>query len=410
MEKKLQEYARLLVRIGLNVQKGQRLVISSPVECAYFARMCAAEAYEVGCREVVMNWHDDAMARLKYLHADNEIFDEVALWRRHFFNDYALEGAAYLAISASDPENFKGVDSGRIIRAQQASGKALKDFDRLQMSSGFPWCIASIPIPSWANTVFPDAGEQAAMEQLWDAIFKAVRISGDGTAVEQWQQHLATLHARIEKLNAFRFKSLHYTNSLGTDLTVELPEGHIWEAGNDVTLTGQEFIANVPTEEIFTCPLKTGVNGVVYASMPLVHDGTIIDGFRFVVKEGKIVEAYAEKSEEALKAAIAVDEGASYFGEVALVPYDSPISNQKILFYNTLFDENASCHLAFGEAYAECIKGGEMTKEELKERGLNDSITHVDFMIGTPDLSIVGTTCDGREIPVFVDGNFAPGL
>jgi len=408
MEQKLQEYARLLVRVGLNVQKGQRLVISSPVECAYFARMCAAEAYEVGCKEVVMNWHDDAMARLKYLHADDEIFDEVALWRRHFFNDYALEGAAYLAISASDPENFKGVESGRIIRAQQASGKALRDFDRLQMCSGFPWCIASIPIPSWAGTVFPEASEQQAMEQLWDAIFKAVRISGDGTAVEKWQQHLKTLHERIGKLNALRFKSLHYTNSLGTDLTVELPEGHIWEAGNDVTLKGQTFIANIPTEEIFTAPLKTGINGVVCASMPLVHDGTIIDKFRFVVKEGKIVEAYAEKSEEALKAAISVDEGASYFGEVALVPYDSPISNQKILFYNTLFDENAACHIAFGEAYP-CIEGGrEMSKDELKKHGLNDSITHVDFMIGTPDLSIVGTTQDGREIPVFVDGNFAP--
>ena len=410
MEQKLQEYARLLVRVGLNVQKGQRLVISSPVECAYFARMCAAEAYEIGCKEVVMNWHDDAMARLKYLHADNEIFDEVALWRRHFFNDYALEGAAYLAISASDPENFKGVDSGRIIRAQQASGKALKDFDRLQMCSGFPWCIASIPIPSWAKTVFPEVSEEEAMEQLWSAIFKAVRISGDGTAVEQWQQHLATLHARLEKMNALNFKSLHYTNSLGTDLTVELPEGHIWEAGNDVTLNGQEYIANIPTEELFTSPLRNSANGVVYASMPLVHDGTIIDKFHFVVKEGRIVEAHAERGEEALKAAIAVDEGAAYFGEVALVPYDSPISNQKILFYNTLFDENAACHIAFGEAYP-CLKGGQkMTKEELKARGLNDSITHVDFMIGTPDLSIVGTTHDGREIPVFVDGNFAPGI
>jgi len=302
------------------------------------------------------------------------------------------------------------VDSGRIIRAQQASGKALKDFDRLQMCSGFPWCIASIPIPSWAKTVFPEASEEEAMEQLWSAIFKAVRISGDGTAVEQWQQHLDTLHARLEKMNALNFKSLHYTNSLGTDLTVELPEGHIWEAGNDVTLNGQEYIANIPTEELFTSPLRNSANGVVYASMPLVHDGAIIDKFHFVVKEGRIVEAHAEKGEEALQAAISVDEGAAYFGEVALVPYDSPISNQKILFYNTLFDENAACHIAFGEAYP-CLKGGQkMTKEELKARGLNDSITHVDFMIGTPDLSIVGTTHDGREIPVFVDGNFAPGI
>ena len=410
MEEKLQEYARLLVRVGLNVQRGQTLVISSPVECAYFARLCAAEAYAVGCKEVVMNWHDDALGRMKYLYADDAVFDDVPLWRRHFFNDYAQEGAAYLAISASDPENLKGVDGSRIIRAQQASGKALKEFDRLQMCSGFPWCIASIPIPSWAKTVFPEDGEERAMERLWDAIFRAVRISGDGKAVEKWQAHLKTLHARMEKLNALKFKSLHYTNALGTDLTVELPEGHIWEAGNDVTLSGQEYIANIPTEELFTSPLKTGVNGVVYASLPLVHDGNIIDGFHFVVKDGKIVEARARQGEETLQAAIAVDEGASYFGEVALVPYDSPISNQKILFYNTLFDENAACHIAFGEAYP-CLEGGQkMTKEELKARGLNDSITHVDFMVGTPDLRIVGTTHDGREIPVFKNGNFAQGF
>ena len=410
MEEKLQEYARLLVRVGLNVQRGQTLVISSPVECAYFARLCAAEAYAAGCKEVVMNWHDDALGRMKYLYADDAVFDDVPLWRRHFFNDYAQEGAAYLAISASDPENLKGVDGSRIIRAQQASGKALKEFDRLQMCSGFPWCIASIPIPSWAKTVFPDDGEERAMERLWDAIFRAVRISGDGKAVEKWQAHLKTLHARMEKLNALKFKSLHYTNALGTDLTVELPEGHIWEAGNDVTLSGQEYIANIPTEELFTSPLKTGVNGVVYASLPLVHDGNIIDGFHFVVKDGKIVEARARQGEETLQAAIAVDEGASYFGEVALVPYDSPISNQKILFYNTLFDENAACHIAFGEAYP-CLEGGQkMTNEELKARGLNDSITHVDFRVGTPDLRIVGTTHDGREIPVFENGNFAQGF
>ena len=410
MNEKLREYARLLIQVGLRVQRGQRLVISSPVECAFFARMCAEEAYAIGCKEVVMNWHDDAMARLKYLHADDSIFDEVALWRSHFFNDHALEGAAYLAISASDPENFKGVDTNRIIRAQQASGKALKDFDRLQMSSGFPWCIASIPIPSWAKTVFPEVSEEQAMEQLWDAIFQAVRVSGDGTAVEKWEQHLATLHQRLETMNRLNFKTLHYTNALGTDLTVELPEGHIWEAGDDITLSGQSFIANIPTEELFTAPLKTGVNGVVYSSMPLVHDGAIIDKFHFVVKDGKIVEAHAEKGEETLKGAISVDEGASYFGEVALVPYDSPISNQKILFYNTLFDENAACHIAFGEAYP-CLEGGKkMSKDELKAHGLNDSFTHVDFMIGAADLSIVGTTHDGQQVPIFVDGNFAPGI
>ena len=407
MEEKLREYARLLVQVGLNPYPGQRMVISSPVECAAFARLCAREAYDAGCCEVVMNWTDDTMTRMKYLHAAEEVFGTVPLWRRHFFNDQALEGTAYLAISASDPENLKGVDSKRIIAAQRASGKALKDFDRLQMCGGFPWCIASIPIPSWAARVFPDKGEAEAVSALWDAIFRAVRVTGDGRAVERWQEHLETLERRLEKLNALGLKSLHYTNSLGTDLTVELPEGHIWESGGDRTLAGRPYIANIPTEEIFTSPLKTGANGVVYSSMPLVHDGNVIDKFRFVVKAGKIVEARAERGEETLKAAISVDEGAAYFGEAALVPYDSPISNQNLLFYNTLFDENAACHIAFGEAYP-CLEGGQrMSKDELKKRGLNDSITHVDFMIGTPDLSIVGTTREGKEVPIFVDGNFA---
>ncbi|MBE6939536.1 MAG: aminopeptidase [Ruminococcaceae bacterium] len=407
MEEKLQEYARLLIEVGLQVQKGQTVVISSPVECAHFARLCAGAAYDVGCREVVMNWHDDALGREKFLRADSGVFDEVPQWRRHFYNDYANSGAAYLSIAAEDPEHLKGVDPDRLVRSQRASGEALKDFYRQQMAGGFPWCIASIPIPSWACRVFPDVPVEEAMEKLWDAIFEAVRISGDGESVLRWQEHMDRLAQRKAKLNELHFKSLHYTNSLGTDLTVQLPEKHIWEAGNDVTRSGQSYIANMPTEELFTSPLRTGVNGVVYASMPLAHDGNIIDGFHFVVREGKIVEAHARQGEEFLQAAITVDEGASYFGEVALVPYDSPISNQKILYYNTLFDENAACHIAFGEAYP-CLEGGlEMDKEQLKAHGLNDSITHVDFMIGTKDLSIVGTTWDGREIPIFTDGNFA---
>ncbi len=407
MEEKYKEYAALLVDVGLNVGEGQNLVITAPVECADFARLCARRAYERGCREVVMNWHDDQLTRMKYLYADEKVFDEVPLWQRHFYNDHALEGAAYLAISASDPENLKGVDAGRMMRAQQASGKALKDFDRLQMSSGFPWCIASIPVPSWARKVFPDLDEARAMDRLWEAIFEAVRITGDGRSEARWQQHLQTLEQRMKRLNELNFRFLHYTNSLGTDLTVELPRDHVWESGADQTPAGQTFIANMPTEELFTAPLKTGVNGVVYASMPLAHDGNIIDGFHMVVRDGRIAEVHAREGEEVLRSAIAVDEGAAYFGEVALVPYDSPISNQKILYYNTLFDENAACHLAFGQSYP-CIKGGrDMSAQELRSRGLNESITHVDFMIGTRDLNITGITWDGREIPVFQAGNFA---
>lgn len=407
MEEKLREYAKLLIELGVNVQPGQTLVIASPVDCAHFARLCVAEAYAAGCREVVMSWKDDFLTRERYLHADDAVFDEVADWQRHFFNDYAREGAAYLSISATDPENLKGVDPARLVRAQRASGKALTDFNRLQMCGGFPWCIASIPVPSWARRVFPDCSEEEAMQHLWNAIFTTMRITGDGQSAARWHEHMARLHRRIDRLNKLNFVSLHYQNALGTDLTVRLPEGHVWEGGDDRLPSGVPFIANMPTEEIFTAPKRDGVNGVAVASMPLVKDGNVIDGFRMRFENGKIVEVQAEQGEDVLRSAIAVDEGASYLGEVALVPYDSPISNAGVLFYNTLFDENASCHLAFGEAYP-CIDGGmEMDKRELAEHGLNDSITHVDFMIGTPDLSIVGTTWDGEQIPVFTNGNFA---
>lgn len=407
MEQKIREYAKLLIEVGLNVQKGQTLVISSPVDCAYFARLCASAAYDVGCREVVMRWTDDYLNRERFLRADDSVFDSLPLGQKEFLNGYAAEGAAYLNISACDPEALRGVDPDRITRANRCK-EELSGFYDAMMANVNPWCIASIPIPSWAKKVFPGVPEDEAMKKLWDAIFTSVRISGKGDAVARWREHIALLKARVAKLNELHFASLHYTNSLGTDLTIRLPETHLWSGGDSLCRTGRPFVANMPTEEIFTAPLRTGINGVVYAALPLVHNGNIIENFHFVIRDGRIVEAHAEKGEEILKAAIAEDEGASYFGEVALVPYDSPISNQKLLFYNTLFDENAACHLAFGEAYPECVEGGEvMSKEELKAAGLNDSITHVDFMIGTSDLSIIGTTGDGREVPVFADGNFA---
>ena len=408
MQKKFEEYAKLLVEVGVNIQKGQNLVISCPVDCAWFARLCAKAAYEAGCREVIMGWGDELLAREKFLHAADDVFDTVPEWRVRFNTDYAREGAAFLHIAADDPEILKGVEQDRLVRSARASGEALKEFRQLQMSNAVPWSIGAIPAPAWAKKVFPDCSEEEAMERLWDAILTAVRVTGDGKAVQRWKEHLDTLQIRIDKLNALRLESLHYTNSLGTDLTICLPEDHLWGGGDGVSKAGIHFIANMPTEEIFTAPLKNGIDGVVYASMPLVLKGEVVDKFHFVIKEGKIVEVHAEVGEEKLKAETTLDEGASYFGEVALVPYDSPIRNQELLFYETLFDENAACHLAFGEAYAECIKGGEdMSKEELKAHGLNDSITHVDFMVGTADLSITGRTHDGKEVPIFVNGNFA---
>lgn len=408
MVNKLEEYAHLVIEIGLNVQKGQYVIINSPVECAPFARLCVKAAYEVGAKQVIMNWRDDFIARQYWLNAADEVFDEVFQWDVDKNLGLAKRGAARLSIAATDPENLKGVDPERLARAGKANGEANKEFTAMMMASVNPWCVASVPVPSWAKKVFPGVPEEEAMDKLWDEIYKAIRITDEGGAVKRWHEHCRILAEKCKKLNDYAFKSLHYTNSLGTDLTVELPVGHIWEAGSESSKTGIEFVANIPTEEIFTAPKRDGVNGKIVASKPLVLGGNIVDGFYMILKDGKITEVHAEKGEEFLKKEIALDEGASHFGEVALVPFDSPISNSGVLFYNTLFDENASCHFAFGEAYPTCIQGGtEMSKEQLEAHGLNSSITHEDFMVGTRDLSIVGTTPDGRKITVFKDGNFA---
>lgn len=397
----------MLIKVGLAVKKGQTVVISSPVDCAPFARMCASAAYDVGCREVVLNWTDDYMTREKYLRADEDVFDTVPPYRAAFYEDYSKEGAAFLSIYATDPENLKGVKPDRLTRSEVASGKALEGFRDRQMRNVFPWCIASVPTVSWAKKVFPTLPEQDAVKALWQAIFRIVRVGGDGGAVKRWEEHIAAMAHRKQVLTDYQFKALRYRNALGTDLTVELPKNHVWEAGAEHAQNGDRFCANIPTEEVFTAPKRDGVNGVVVASMPLVENGNIINNFRFTLKDGKIVEVIAETGEDILKHAISVDEGASYLGEVALVPCDSPIYRENLLFYNTLFDENASCHFAFGDAYP-CVEGAaEMSREQRSEIGLNYSITHVDFMVGTPDLSIVGITENGEEIPVFINGNFA---
>ncbi len=407
MEQKLKKYAELLIKVGLNVQKGQPVVISSPVDCADFARLCAEEAYNAGCREVYMNWSDDQITRMKYLHGADEIFDTVPQWRADFYNSVSAEGAAWLSIYSEDPEAMNGVDPDRIRRSSIASGKAIKPYRDRQMLNFFPWCIASVPTLAWAKKVFPDVSEDEAMDMLWDAILDSSRVFDNSDPVREWEDHCKNLSERVRILNDYAFDHLEYKNSLGTDLTIKLPENHIWMGGSEETQDGRTFCANIPTEEVFCAPVKTGVDGIVYASKPLVINGNIVDNFSFKLENGKIVDVQAEKGLKFLKSAIAVDDGASYLGEVALVPYHSPISQSGLLFYNTLFDENASCHLAFGEGYP-CLKDGAgMSREELSANGINDSIMHEDFMIGTPDLSIIGVTKDGQRIPVFVDGDFA---
>ncbi len=407
-EAKLNEYARLLVEVGLNVQPGQTPCIESLVEFAQLTRMCVSACYDRGARDVVVNYTDDVITRESFLRADSAVFSEYPSYQKARF-DWMLEHKCpRLSLAGSDPELLKGVDPDRIQARRRASGPPTRPYFDALTANRFQWCVGSYPTLAWAEKVFPDKKGEAAMDALWEAIFSVCRITGDGKGVERWKEHVAATARRAKLLNDYNFASLRYANSLGTDLTITLPENHVWAGGSDFTPAGTEFVANIPTEEIFTAPRWDGVNGRVYAALPLAMDGNLVKDFYLDFQDGRIVNVHAGQGGEFLTRAIDTDEGSHYLGEVALVPYDSPIRNTGLLFYETLFDENASCHLAFGDAYPSCVKGGEdMDEEAQKAAGLNHSNTHVDFMVGTPDLSIVGTAHDGREIPVFVNGNFA---
>ncbi len=409
MDPRLDKYAKLLIAVGINVQPGQTLVINCPVEKAEFARLLVRNAYAAGAREVVMRWNDQAVSRETYLHAADEIFDTYRPWQADMLNTLAREGAAFLSIDSSDPDGMNGIDHARMVRQSRAFGPAIREYREKQMSDKVQWCIAALPEENWAKKMYPGVPAAQAVAKLMDAICATMRITEDNDPAQCWREHNARLNDRKRRLTELNFKSLHYTNSLGTDLTVELPEGHYWDGGSSTSAAGVRFNANMPTEEIFTAPKRDGVNGRAVSTKPFDVGGVLIPRFAFTFEKGRIVGVEAEdpRHRELLEAEIALDEGASYLGEVALVPYDSPISRMDTLFFNTLFDENASCHLAFGASYPNIEGGADMTEEERLSRGLNQSITHEDFMVGSPDLSIVGATHDGREIPVFVNGNFA---
>ena len=404
----LKKYAELAVKIGVNIQEKQTLVINSPVECAEFTGLVTEYAYKAGAKEVFVNWNDEICNKLTYLHADESIFDTVPQWLVDRQLSFVHDGAAFLSISASDPELLKDVNQERIAKKNKNSSIALKEFNEKLMANENSWSVISIPTKAWATKVFKNESSEEAVEKLWDAIFKIVRVDKENP-VEAWNQHIANLAKKTSYLNDKKFKKLHYTNSLGTDLWIELPKDHIWAGGADnVQGTDVKFIANMPTEEIFTLPDKNGVNGIVYSALPLNYGGNLVTNFSMTFKDGKVVDCTAETGIETLKHILDTDEGSRRLGEVALVPYDSPISNSKIIFFNTLFDENASCHLALGKAYPSCIKNGEnMSDEELSNHGVNDSLNHVDFMVGTKDLNITGITENGEEIQIVKEGNWA---
>lgn len=404
---KLNEYAKLCVSVGINLQEGEPLVINSPIEGADFVRLVAKNAYEMGASEVHVNWNDETLTKLKYENAPMDVFENFPKWYADGLEDYAEKGAGFLSISAQDPELLKEIDPKKIAASNKSASLALKNFRNYTMNDINSWCVISIPTRSWAKRVFPELSEDEAYEKLWDAIFDATRMDL-ADPIKAWENHIETLVEKNKFLNEKKLKSLHYTSSNGTDLMVELPKGHIWASGGGTNSKGTYFVANMPTEEVFTMPHKYGVNGVVYSTKPLNYGGKLIDEFKLTFKDGKVVDFDAKAGKEVLKDLFDIDEGAMYLGEVALVPYESPISLSNIIFKNTLFDENASCHFAFGKAYPTNIENGaKMNDEELEAHGVNNSLTHVDFMIGSKDMNIVGETETGEKIDIFNNGNWA---
>lgn len=400
------QYASLAVKVGVNIQQGQTLVINATLNAADFVRKVAEKAYEAGAKNVHVEWSDEALTRIKYDMAPDEAFKEYPMWKAKGYEELAEQGAAFMSIKPSNPDLLKGVDPQRISDANKVAGEAMKTYRQYAMSDKISWCVIAVPSPEWAAKVFPDLPEAEQMNALWDAIFRATRADLSDP-VQAWEQHLQTLNEKMEYLNEKRYRKLHY-KAPGTDLTIELPEKHLWVSGGSVNEKGDRFVANIPTEEVFTAPAKDGVNGVVRSTKPLSYSGNLIENFELKFENGRVVDCSAESGEEILKRLLDTDEGARRLGEVALVPHQSPISQSELIFFNTLFDENASNHIALGQGYAFCIDDGKTMKpEELEQQGLNQSITHVDFMIGSADMDIDGETADGRLEPVFRKGNWA---
>ncbi|PTI90016.1 aminopeptidase [Mammaliicoccus vitulinus] len=405
-ETQLQKYAELLVKVGLNVQEKEPVYIQASIDASEFVHLIVEEAYKVGAIDVKVNYKDDRISQLKYQYEPDEFFEEVKQYDIDEKMDYLNRKAAFLSIVSSSPDSLKDADPKKISKAMQANGKAFKDYMVAVQSDRMSWCVASYPSAGWAKMMFPDLDEEAAVNKLLETILKTVRVDQEDP-VKAWEEHDHLLHEKADYLNLKKYKALHY-KSEGTDLTIELPTGQYWSGASSINSKGNSFVANMPTEEVFTAPYKNGVNGVVSNTLPLSYSGNIIDDFTLTFKDGEVVDYKAGVGQEILKSILETDEGAKRLGEVALVPVDSPISNMNTLFYNTLFDENASCHIALGSAYAFCIEGGkDMTPEALAENGLNDSTTHVDFMIGSKELSIDGILENGEKEPVFREGNWA---
>ena len=403
---KLRRYAELLAKRGIGVKKGQEIWVDCAIDQPAFIAMVVEELYKAGAGKVVVDWTSDEVSRLHYTYRSLETLskvDSIALSRYEF----AVENLpARLHIISSDPDAMAGIDQEKVSKASQATYPIIRPYIK-KLENKYQWCIAAVPGRAWAKKVFPDLEPDAAVEKLWEVILSCSRADNDDP-VAAWDYHNADLAQRCAYLNSKKLRTLRYHSANGTDLTVGLMAESRFAGGNEESLIGDVFNPNIPSEEVFTSPKRGVAEGIVYATKPLSYRGELIENFSLRFEGGRVVEVKAERGEELLRKMISMDAGAAMLGECALISEESPINKTGVLFYNTLFDENASCHLALGRGFPDCIADYEKyTQDDYDKMGLNDSMIHVDFMIGAPDLSIIGVTDTGEEIELFRNGTWA---
>lgn len=404
-DQKFRNYAELAVKMGVGLQPGQRLLVRAPVDSAPLVRLITEAAYKAGSPLVEVLWGDDALTLARFNYAPRDSFEEYPDWYVSALLDIAERGGAVLSVLATDPDLLKDQDSELVARTQKVHRTKIQPFMKKLMNDDLNWSIISQPIPGWAAKIFPGEPPAAQMSKLWDVIFAVCRAD-QPDPVAAWQAHIAHLAERRDKLNAKQYTALKYS-APGTDLTLGMPKNHLWHAGQKETLGGMPFIPNIPTEEVFSAPHKDRVDGIVTSTKPLSYGGRLIDNFTLTFEQGRVVSVTAEKGEDTLKKLLEMDEGAARLGEVALVPHNSPISQSGLLFFNTLFDENAASHLALGKAYRFCVKGGtEMDDDRFAAAGGNNSLAHVDFMIGSREMDIDGVTGSGHTEPLMRNGEW----
>lgn len=402
----LKKYAELIAKTGINVQKGQDVVIRCDLDQPEFVKMVTEYCYKFGARKVTIEWSYQPLAKVHNKYCSVKTLATIEKWEEEKLKHNSLTLPALIWLDSEDPDGLKGMNEKKSAEAQRIRYPLIKPY-RDAMENKYQWCIAAVPGKKWAKKVFPNLSVSQAMEKLWEAILYTSRV--DENPIEAWKKHNEDLLNRCNYLNSLNLKSLTYKASNGTDFTVGLIEKALFIGGGEETLGNKVYFnPNIPSEECFTTPKRGDIEGIVYSSKPLSYKGQLIENFWIKFEHGKVVDVHAEKNEHVLREMVSMDEGATMLGEVALIPYDSPISNLNILFYNTLFDENASCHLALGMGFPNCIKDFEKySLEEIRQMGVNDSMIHVDFMIGTKDLSIVGTTKEGKQVQIFKDGKWA---